>query len=212
MPSENRPVPILMDELLRYLVRTLGVKVGEDTKAIFVEPLLGVLGWDVRSLDDVKGGYPITVGTKKVEVDYALKVDGRPKVFLEVKALGKDLEESDVEQAVGYARLEGVEWAVLTNGRELRVYDATWKSSLIELTLDEYLKERDKLLLLSKKKISEGALGRLADERHHRQATLKWFRESIDKLAKEIASSDSELKTEIVGKVIREMLEKVEAA
>jgi hypothetical protein len=183
----------------------------DNTKGVLIEPLLKLLGWDVYSLDDVERGYKITVGTTKVEVDYALKVNGRPYALLEVKALDKDLEPF-VEQVLSYARLKDVRWAVLTNGRELRVYDAARKSQLIGLTLDEYLKERDKVLLLSKEKMREGALGKLADERYHKQAILKWFRESADKIVKEIASSNPELKTELVGKVVREMLEKMEAA
>jgi hypothetical protein len=183
----------------------------DDTKAILVEPLLRALGWDTSSLDDVARGYQITVGTRRAEVDYALKVDGRPRVFLEVKALGKDLGESDVEQTLSYARLGDVEWAVLTNGGGLRVYDAARRSQVIRLRLDEYLKERDKLLLLSRGKVKEGALRKFADERYHRQAVLKWFRESADALVEEIVKSKPELKREIVGKVVREILEKMEA-
>jgi hypothetical protein len=73
------------------------------------------------------------------------------------------------------------------------------------------LKERDKLLLLSKEKMKEGALRKFADERYHRQAVLKWFRESADALVEEIVKSKPELKREIVGKVVREILEKMEA-
>jgi hypothetical protein len=184
----------------------------DDTKAILVEPLLRALGWDTSSLDDVARGYQVTVGTRRVEVDYALKVDGRPRVFLEVKALGKDLGESDVEQTLSYARLGDVEWAVLTNGEELRVYDAARRSQVIGLRLDEYLKERDKLLLLSREKTKEGALRRFADERYHRQAVLEWLRESTHALVEEIVKSKPELKREIVEKAVREMLEKMEAA
>jgi hypothetical protein len=181
----------------------------DNTKAILVEPLLKLLGWDIYSLDDVERGYKITIGTTKVEVDYAMKVDGRPKVFLEVKALDKDLEPF-VEQVVSYAKLKDVRWAVLTNGRELRVYDTARGFQLIKLTLDEYLKEQDKLLLLSKEKMKEGLLSKLGDEKYHRQIVLRWFKDSADMLVERIVKSSPDLKREVVERLIREMLEKME--
>jgi hypothetical protein len=180
----------------------------ENTKAVLVEPLLKVLGWDVHNLDEVERGYQVTVGTKKVEVDYALKVNGKPKAFLEVKALGKDLEPY-IEQALSYAKVGDVEWVILTNGRELRVYDATQKFQIIGLTLDEYVKRYDELLLLSKERMKEGVLRRLVDERYHREAVLRWFRESTGTLVSEIVRSNPRLKAELVEKIVREMLEKM---
>jgi hypothetical protein len=106
----------------------------DNTKAVLVEPLMEVLGWNIRDLGEVIRGYGVRVGTKTEYVDYILKIDGRPKIFVEVKALGKDLEPF-VDQAISYAKLGDVTWAVLTNGRELRVYDARSRFQLFKLTV-----------------------------------------------------------------------------
>jgi len=180
----------------------------ENTKAILVEPLLKALGWDIHSLEDVERGHPIPIGTKWIEVDYVLKVDGQPKAFLEAKALNNDLNQY-VEQTISYAKIEGVNWAILTNERELRVYDATQKFQVFKLTLDEYVKEYDKLLLLSKEKMKEEQLSRLADEKYHRQTVLEWFMKNTDTLVGEIVKSNPKLKKEALEKVLKEILEKM---
>ncbi len=48
------------------------------TRTIFIDPLLGALGWDVRDPDSVQLEYPTIDGKA---VDYALKIN-RKAVFL----------------------------------------------------------------------------------------------------------------------------------
>lgn len=55
-------------------------------------------------------------------VDLALKVDGEPRIFVEVKAAGGNLRESHTQQAQNYAANRGVSWVLLTNGVEWILY------------------------------------------------------------------------------------------
>jgi restriction endonuclease Mrr len=71
------------------------------------------------------------------------------------------------------------------------------------------VKRYDELLLLSKERMKEGVLRRLVDERYHREAVLRWFRESTGTLVNEIVRSNPRLKAELVEKIVREMLEKM---
>ena len=48
--------------------------------------------------------------------DLAVKLDGHLAFLIEVKAIGLELKEQFVKQAVDYAANQGVEWVVLTNG------------------------------------------------------------------------------------------------
>jgi len=50
------------------------------TRTIFIDPLLGALGWDVRDPDEVQLEYP-TVDNKSV--DYAMKVNRKPVLLVE---------------------------------------------------------------------------------------------------------------------------------
>jgi hypothetical protein len=54
--------------------------------------------------------------------DLAIKMDGELALLLEVKAIGLELRDQFVKQAVDYAANQGVDWVVLTNGIVWRVY------------------------------------------------------------------------------------------
>jgi predicted type IV restriction endonuclease len=51
-----------------------------------------------------------------------VKLDGKLAFLLEVKAIGIELKDQHVKQAVDYAANQGVEWVGLTNGMIWRVY------------------------------------------------------------------------------------------
>ena len=85
-----------------------------------IEPLVAALGWDLLDIGEVEREFRVYDGTF---LDYALRVDGVPKLFLEAKALNKSLSDrAFIAQTVNYANNEGVVWCVLSNGLVYRVY------------------------------------------------------------------------------------------
>ena len=51
---------------------------------------------------------------------------GKPRLFVEAKALGRNLDDPKwASQIMGYASVAGVEWVVLTDGNEYRIYTHT---------------------------------------------------------------------------------------
>jgi hypothetical protein len=52
----------------------------------------------------------------------ATKIDGVLQTLIEVKAIGLDLKEQHVKQAIDYAANQGVDWVLLTNGLCWRVF------------------------------------------------------------------------------------------
>lgn len=91
--------------------------VGEaDTVTIIKDMLADVFGYDkyaeVTSEFAIRGNY----------CDLALKIDGQLETLIEVKAIGLDLKEHHVKQAIDYAANQGVDWVLLTNGICWRVY------------------------------------------------------------------------------------------
>src|ERR1700752_4650173 len=91
--------------------------VGEaDTVTIVKDMLADVFGYDkyseVTSEFSIRGTY----------CDLATKIDGQLQTLIEVKAIGLDLKEQHVKQAVDYAANQGVDWVLLTNGICWRVY------------------------------------------------------------------------------------------
>ncbi len=111
----------IADKIRKYRDRVIGE---QNTKASLIEPLLECLGWDIRDLDSVQREYRNK--PRDNPVDYALKLLRRPRLFIEAKSLGENLADRKwVSQMLGYAAVAGVEWCVLTDGSEYRIYNAT---------------------------------------------------------------------------------------
>lgn len=112
---------------LRQVIQRLRKRSGqiseEDTKRVLINPLLEALGWNTLDVEEVRSEYRYK--SQDNPVDYALFLLRTPALFLEAKALGKNLEDRKwVSQIIGYAATAGVEWCVLTNGDMYRLYNA----------------------------------------------------------------------------------------
>ena len=82
----------------------------EETKAILIDPVLSVLGWRVDELQDVRREY--RAKPQDSPVDYALLAFGKPRLFVEAKALSTALDRKSASQLLGYAAVVGVGWGV----------------------------------------------------------------------------------------------------
>ena len=51
-----------------------------------------------------------------------MKVDEEIRFLIEVNSIGIELKDVHVKQAIDYAANESIEWVVLTNGAQWRVY------------------------------------------------------------------------------------------
>ncbi len=54
--------------------------------------------------------------------DLAVKIDNKIKILVEVKSAAIELNDSHLRQALNYGANEGIEWVVLTNSLDWRVY------------------------------------------------------------------------------------------
>ena len=87
-----------------------------DTVTIVRDILAQVLGYDTYR--DITGEYQI----RGTYCDLAVKVDGKLRFLIEVKAADRVLKASHLRQASDYAAKEGIEWVILTNAVEWRTY------------------------------------------------------------------------------------------
>ena len=95
-----------------------------DTVIIVTDILSELFGYDkyseITSEHSIRGTF----------CDLATKLDGKIELLLEVKAIGLDLKDSYVKQAVDYAANKGVEWVVLTNGTNWRIYKVVFSKPI----------------------------------------------------------------------------------
>ena len=87
-----------------------------DTCVIVADILADLLGYDKYA--EVTTEFAI----RGTFVDLAVKVENQIRFLIEVKAVGVDLKDNHVKQAVDYGANQGIEWIVLTNGVSWRVY------------------------------------------------------------------------------------------
>ena len=87
-----------------------------DTVTIVTDILCDIMGYD--KYDHITSEYSI----KKTYCDIAIKIEGNVKLLIECKAVGVDLKDDHMRQATNYAADLGVEWAVLTNGIDWKIY------------------------------------------------------------------------------------------
>lgn len=149
--------------------------VGEsDTVTIIVDMLADVFGYDkyseITSEHAIRGTF----------CDLATKIDGVLQLLIEVKAIGLDLKEAHVKQAIDYAANQGVEWVVLTNGVTWRVYKVTFAKPIgQELVIDidfcslnsRNAKDVESIFLLCK----EGWIKSVLGEFHTQKQALSRF-------------------------------------
>ena len=87
-----------------------------DTVVIIMDMLYEIFGYDKYT--EITSEYAI----RNSFCDLAVKIDGSLAVLVEVKAIGLDLKDQHVKQAVDYAANQGCEWVALTNGVVWRAY------------------------------------------------------------------------------------------
>ncbi|MBI3304412.1 MAG: type I restriction enzyme HsdR N-terminal domain-containing protein [Deltaproteobacteria bacterium] len=87
-----------------------------DTVVIVTDLLADLLGYDKYT--EITREYAI----RGTICDLAIKLDDQPKLLIEVKAIGLDLRDQHVKQAIDYAANKAIDWAILTNGATWRVY------------------------------------------------------------------------------------------
>lgn len=125
----------------------------ENVKVKIVIPLLNLLGYDTQEDMD----FEHHVQNKKADI--ALQLEGKPKLLIETKDLDAQLD-NHVNQGLDYAFNKGVEWVILTNGIEIRLY----KSFIAGIS-----NPKDRLLFSTTLKAlphSFGALAELVSKQH----------------------------------------------
>ncbi len=133
----------------------------------FILPFLEALGWDVKNIDEVREQRRTLTGP----VDYSLNVNKLPKLVVEIKRFDESLdatriirgkEESYSEQANRYAWHLKVDWVVLSNFAETRLYYSHVKKPqdglIFRLKHNEYIPSFKELLIISKESVVSGIL------------------------------------------------------
>lgn len=87
-----------------------------DTVTVIKDMLCDIFGYDkyveLTSEQQIRGTF----------CDLAIRVEGKVHYLAEVKSAGTTLSENHLRQAVNYGAHEGIEWVILTNAIEWKIY------------------------------------------------------------------------------------------
>jgi hypothetical protein len=98
-----------------------------ETRTAIIDPILSALDWEVGNPSIVRHGYPLA---DRTFVDYALFVSNRVRLVIEAKALNVSLSNRDASQLLAYCGKLGVEYGILSNGIEWKVYRVIGKQNI----------------------------------------------------------------------------------
>lgn len=179
MPIPNRVAERLASGLRRFqpiLASAKSRDVNEsDTSMIVTDILAELFGYDkyhevTRELC-IRGTF----------CDLATRLEGKFQMIIEVKAIGLDLKDAHVKQAVDYAANQGIEWVTLTNGNLWKVFRVIFAKPIdAELVLDIDLLslnskkagDLESVYLLTRESMLKSGLYAYHD---HLQATNKFY-------------------------------------
>ena len=117
--SESKKVKLiaaLKEYRKKFFSKSIGDLDESGTRLMINSLLSDVLCY--QSLEEIKTEYMI----KGTYADYVVQTNGDRQFLVEVKALSLTLTDKHLRQAINYGANEGIEWAVLTNGRDVHLY------------------------------------------------------------------------------------------
>lgn len=132
-----------------------------DTVTVIKDMLADIFGFDkyleLTSEQQIRGTF----------CDLAVKIDGKIRLLIEVKAAGIALNDSHLRQAVNYGANEGIEWVVLSNAVDWKLYRIKFAQPIdfeevasFNITSINLRNEEDtrKLFLLTRESITSDAM------------------------------------------------------
>jgi len=180
----------------------------ENTKRKVIEPLIDLLGWDILSAD-VELEYSVQMGSGTKRVDYALKIEETPAVFVEAKGADTDLTSNHEGQLQSYRRQGGVDWGLLSNGREVGVFrrdvssDRPNEISLAEFSIEDVPDNEHPLKALSRGSIDSGESRQIAEKIEAVQDAVVSLRQNKETLAEDVTG----VVTDVAGNAVSQQVE-----
>lgn len=124
--KSEKMLAALKDYKKRYINKNLGDLDESGTRIMINTFLNTILGY--AELEEIKTEYMI----KGTYADYILQINGKRFFLVEVKAYSLVLSDKHLRQAVNYGANEGIEWVLLTNGRQFQLYKVKFEKPISE--------------------------------------------------------------------------------
>lgn len=193
-----------------------------DTVVILNDLLADVFGYE--KYVEITSEFAI----RSTYCDLAITLDGKLAVLVEAKAIGIELKDAHVKQAIDYAANQGVDWVVLSNGISWRIYKVIFAKPIDQELVCEFdfssLDPKDEthlqfLFLLTKEGWAKSAVGdflqqKQALSRFHigaailSESVLSTIKRELKRVSPDVRIENDQIKEVITQEVMkREILE-----
>jgi predicted type IV restriction endonuclease len=159
-----------------------------DTVTVVKDMLADLFGYDkyaeLTSEQQIKGTF----------CDLAIKIEGKVRYLIEVKSAGLELKESHLVQAINYGANMGIEWVVLTNSVDWKIYRIIFgqpvaNEEVTSFTISELVHNKEEdleaLFILAREGIASDAISSF----HQRSQLLNRFTVTQTILSDAVVSS-----------------------
>lgn len=193
--------------MAQQLIRDYGDSMSEkETETWLVEPLLDILQWDTKT-PSVRKGYSIKTEGKSYEADYALIVNSKPRILIEVKKVAYNLGEEHVTQLMKYAFYEKSDLFLLTNGDDWRAYEPYYMKDLIfTFNLESMESNLSTLWLLSRECVETDLLDWEIDRRYAIEKIYSYIEDKRDSWVNDIEHMSKTFTVESISKLLDKVI------
>lgn len=144
----------------RYLRKEFSTLDESATRLMTNNFLTEILGY--KELEEIKTEYRI----RSEYADYVIQLKRKKHFVVEVKSIDLDLNERHLRQSLSYAANEGIDWILLLNGREIRLFRVNFGKPITTtliykldlLNTEDFKKAPALLWYLTKKAVEKGEL------------------------------------------------------
>jgi Alw26I/Eco31I/Esp3I family type II restriction m6 adenine DNA methyltransferase len=201
----------------------------------FLDPMFDALGWDVQNREGVAEAYKDVIHEDAIKVgeftkapDYAFRIGGTRKFFVEAKKPAKQLKD-DAEAAFQlrrYAWSARLPLSILTDFQEFAVYDTRLKPSpkdkasvgrVLYFTHAEYAEKWEEIAgIFSRDAVLKGAFDKVAEGKRPRRGSLpvdEAFLKEIEgwreALAKNLAARNPKLEVREINFAVQRIIDRI---
>lgn len=234
------PVPTeLLDLVARFREQHADYKRGAynetQLRRDFLDPLFGLLGWDVdnragyaESFREVVHEDAVKVGGMTKAPDYSFRIGGRRLFFLEAKKPAVHIKEdiAPAYQLRRYAWSAGLQLSILSDFEEFAVYDGSIKpdpkdksskARIFYCTFEEYADKWDEIAaLFSKNAVLKGGIERFVKKLPGRRGTATVDAEFLaqieswrDLLARNIALRNDGIEVQVLNHAVQATIDRI---
>ncbi|WP_332898750.1 type I restriction enzyme HsdR N-terminal domain-containing protein [Haladaptatus sp. CMSO5] len=165
----------------------------QSTRTKIIDPFIHLLGWNLYS-PEVALEYTVQMMSSDKRVDYALKLEGEPEVFVEAKASDSDITDYNIGQLGDYMQKEWVEFGLITNGKKFIALKLEPSDGgppeiihLGSVEIDNFEEKMWLLNLFSKDSIVSGEAENIASNIVKRKHAVEHLRNNSEAISEEVA-------------------------